>query len=69
MIQTGTVKFFLDDKGYGFIIPDAGGNDLFVHATDLADPRYALDKGERVQFVQGHGKGGRPAAKCVKSAA
>jgi CspA family cold shock protein len=51
MAITGTVKFFNADKGYGFIAPDGGGNDAFVHITavERAGMR-TLDKDQRVQY-------------------
>jgi CspA family cold shock protein len=51
MATTGTVKFFNADKGYGFISPDGGGNDAFVHITavERAGMR-TLDKDQRVQY-------------------
>ena len=49
--MNGTVKFFNSAKGFGFIEPDDGGKDVFVHATALegADIR-ALNEGDRVSF-------------------
>ena len=51
MSTTGTVKFFNVSKGFGFISPDGGGKDVFVHATavERAGMR-ALSEGQRVSF-------------------
>lgn len=49
--QTGTVKWFDDAKGYGFISQDAGGADLFAHRRDIAsDTGNSLQEGQRVEF-------------------
>ncbi|CAG9540729.1 unnamed protein product [Cercopithifilaria johnstoni] len=50
--QIGTCKWFNVLKGYGFITPDEGGNDVFVHQSELnMDGFRSLDAGERVRFV------------------
>lgn len=50
-MQMGTVKFYNTQKGYGFIQPDAGGNDVFVHATALERAGMrSLAEGQKVQF-------------------
>lgn len=50
-MQSGTVKFFNATKGYGFIQPDAGGNDVFVHVTALERAGVPpLTEGQRVSF-------------------
>lgn len=50
-MPVGTVKFFNEDKGYGFIAPETGGNDAFVHisAVERAGLR-TLDKDQRVSY-------------------
>ena len=49
---TGTVKFFNAAKGFGFIVPEQGGNDVFVHATALERAGIrSLNEGDRVSFV------------------
>jgi CspA family cold shock protein len=51
MRQSGTVKFFNAQKGYGFIKPDDGGKDLFVHVTAVEQAGISnLDEGMRISF-------------------
>jgi CspA family cold shock protein len=57
---TGTVKFFNTAKGYGFIQPEGGGKDVFVHATALEQAGIrSLNEGDRVSFVLEADKKGR----------
>lgn len=60
---TGTVKFFNADKGYGFIAPEDGGNDAFVHisAVERAGMR-TLEKDQRVSYELENDKRGKQAA-------
>ena len=58
--MNGTVKFFNSAKGFGFITPDEGGKDIFVHATALeAAGIRALNEGDRVNFVPEDDRKGR----------
>ena len=51
MATNGTVKFYNSSKGYGFIQPDNGGPDVFVHATALEQAGiYSLNEGQKVSF-------------------
>ncbi|HUF44758.1 MAG TPA: cold-shock protein [Aestuariivirgaceae bacterium] len=64
MRQNGVVKFFNQDKGYGFIAPDAGGKDVFVHATAVQQAGIPeLNEGTKLSFeVQPDKKGRGPQA-------
>jgi CspA family cold shock protein len=57
-MPTGTVKWFDDQKGYGFIIPDDGGRDLFVHVSGLEPPSKRLDEGIKVSYDVSEGRQG-----------
>jgi CspA family cold shock protein len=58
----GTVKWFSDEKGYGFITPDEGGEDFFVHHTGIAGNGFkSLDEGAKVSYEATQGKKGMQA--------
>lgn len=61
-MNNGTVKFFNDSKGYGFITPDNGGKDVFVHANGLIDE---ITQGDKVSYEIEEGRKG-PNAVDVK---
>jgi len=58
-VATGTVKWFSDSKGYGFIAPDSGGDDLFVHHSSIAGSGFkTLTEGAKVEFEPDPGREG-----------
>jgi CspA family cold shock protein len=58
-MATGTVKWFSDDKGFGFITPDDGSKDLFVHHSAIqSDGFRTLAEGARVNYEAGEGPKG-----------
>ena len=61
--QTGTVKWFDEGKGYGFITPDAGGKDLFAHFSEIQGTGFkSLAENQRVEFEVKQGQKGPQAA-------
>ena len=66
-MATGTVKWFNEEKRFGFITPDVTGPDLFVHQTGLAEGARALAEGANVEFDAEQGPKG-PKAINVKAA-
>jgi cold shock protein len=64
-MQTGIVKFFNETKGFGFIVEDASGQEVFVHITGLADGT-TIRQNDRVSFVTKQGKKGLNAVEVKK---
>jgi cold shock protein len=68
-VATGKVKWFNAEKGYGFIIPDEGGKDLFVHITAVQKAGYTnLVEGVRVSYDVHPDREGNPTAKNLRFA-
>lgn len=65
-MQTGTVKRFNKIKGYGFIAPDNGGNEIFVHFSQIQLSGYKeLKEGQRVSYEVENGERGEFATKVI----
>lgn len=64
MMATGTVKWFNSEKGFGFIAPDDGGEDLFAHFSEIQGNGYrSLEDNQKVEFEVTQGQKGLQAAK------
>ena len=62
-MASGTVKWFNAEKGYGFIAPDEGGSDVFVHFSAIQSSGYrSLEEGQKVEFEITKGQKGDAAA-------
>ena len=62
-MATGTVKWFNDAKGYGFVTPDEGGDDLFAHFSEInMDGFKTLAEGQKVSFTETQGQKGKQAS-------
>lgn len=67
-MATGVVKWFNDSKGFGFITPDAGGDDLFAHFSAIQDSGYkSLKENDRVSFDVTEGPKGKQASNIQKA--
>ena len=65
---TGTVKWFSDDKGFGFITPDEGGRDLFVHFSGITGDGYrSLAEGTKVSYDEEQGDKGPKAVNVAEA--
>jgi CspA family cold shock protein len=69
-MESGTVKFYNEGKGYGFIAPDNGGGDVFVHASALERAGLrGLGEGDKVMFdTEQDERSGKPAVGNIKMA-
>lgn len=68
-MANGTVKWFNATKGFGFIQPESGGKDVFVHISELERADISgLDDGQKVKFEVETGRGGRESANALELA-
>lgn len=68
-MTTGTVKWFNDTKGYGFIQPDNGGSDVFVHVSAVKEAGWrSLEEGQKLGFDAETGRNGKVSAVNLKAA-
>ena len=65
-MATGTVKWFSNEKGYGFITPEDGGKDLFVHFSNIGGEGYkSLNEGAKVEYESREGSKGPEAINVI----
>ncbi len=65
-METGIVKWFNSEKGFGFITPEAGGKDLFAHFSEIQGNGYkSLEENQRVSFTSAMGAKGPQATKIT----
>ncbi len=67
-MSNGTVKWFSEKKGFGFIVPDDSSDDLFVHHSDIKMDGYTtLNEGQKVEYEIGEGEKGPRATNVIPS--
>lgn len=69
-MRSGSLKFYLEDRGYGFIQPEGGGEDIFLHATVIRTSGFLpehLRKNDKLRFEAGPGKKGEQATKIERA--
>lgn len=65
MKSKGTIKFFNSQKGFGFITPDNGGKEIFVHVSNIEGNAQSLREGQKVEFIEGQGRKGPEATQVT----